>query len=232
MTGCGIQAEALYKSYGGAGGVAALAGVNCVIETGQRVAVIGKSGSGKSTLLNLFAGLDRPTSGQLTIAGRELHSLSSKEMARYRLDTVGVVFQAFQLIPQRTALQNVEVPLILAGKDRQTRLQQATQWLDKVGLSHRIHHHPYELSGGEQQRVAIARALVNQPKVVLADEPTGNLDTTTASDIVQLLTELCNQTQATFLLVTHDVDIADRLCKRKLIMRDGRLTEADDDSHA
>lgn len=226
MSKCEICAESLTKSYGGPREVVAIDGVDVAIAAGERVAVIGKSGSGKSTLLNLLAGLDHPTGGTLTVGGAELHELSSTEMAQYRLKTVGVVFQAFQLVPQRTALQNVELPLILAGKDKKVRKDLAMQWLARVGLSHRVHHHPYTLSGGEQQRVAIARALVNEPRVVLADEPTGNLDSATAGEIVQLIKDLCDHTLSTFLLVTHDDDVADRLCSRKLRMRDGKLAEA------
>lgn len=230
MTSISITAQSLCKTYSGAEGVRAVNDLNVSVGAGQRVAVVGRSGSGKSTFLNLLAGLDNPTSGELTVGGQRLHELSSNGMAEYRLSTIGVIFQAFQLIPQRTALQNVELPLILAGHPKSERREKAAHWLDKVGLSHRRTHHPYQLSGGEQQRVAIARALVHQPSVVLADEPTGNLDLSTADEIVNLMVQLCDDTGATFLLVTHDLDVAHRICTRKLLMQDGRLVEQADDA--
>lgn len=195
------------------------------IEKGQRVAVVGKSGSGKSTLLNLLAGLDRPTSGTLSVDGQCLERLSRNDMADYRLRTVGVVFQAFQLIPQRTALQNVELPLIMAGMRRAERILAAGEWLEKVGLTGRADHLPCTLSGGEQQRVAIARALVNAPRVVLADEPTGNLDSKTAADIIELLLQLCQESEITLLVVTHDDMLAQRCANRTLLMADGQLRD-------
>lgn len=220
-----IVARQLCKVYAGAREVQAVRALDIDVPSGQRVAVVGKSGSGKSTLLNLLAGLDRPTSGELQVGGRPLHELTSDEMAAYRKQTIGVIFQAFQLIPQRTALQNVELPLVFAGLANQKRRQRAAEWLDRVGLSHRLDHHPYQLSGGEQQRVAIARALVNEPQVVLADEPTGNLDSATAGEIVELIKELCDARGRTFLLVTHDTDVGHRLCDRMLRMTDGQLEE-------
>lgn len=221
-----IQAQSLTKSYGKATGtVCAVRELGFAIDAGERAAIVGKSGSGKSTLLNLLAGLDRPTAGSLTVDGRRLDSMSRREMARYRLQTVGIVFQAFQLVPQRTALQNVELPLILAGRPEDERRGEAAAWLERVGLAERAGHFPYELSGGEQQRVAIARSLVNRPQVLLADEPTGNLDSSTASEVVALLEQLCQYSQLTFVLVTHDTELAGRLCPRRLTMIDGQLQE-------
>lgn len=225
MSSVAIQAKSVSKFYGGVDGVAAVEQVDLTVSKAERVAVVGKSGSGKSTLLNLLAGLDQPSAGELIVQDLALHELSQVEMARYRLETVGVIFQAFHLIPQRTALQNVELPLIISGMETARRRELAQSWLTKVGLEHRLDHHPYELSGGEQQRVAIARALVNEPRVVLADEPTGNLDSGTANEIVELLISLCESTEATFLLVTHDQDVADRICSQKFQMRDGHLAE-------
>ncbi len=220
-----IQAIDLRKSYDGAETVHAVCGINASVPEGGRVAVVGRSGSGKSTFLNLLAGLDHPTSGELTVAGRALHEMSPAEMADYRLSTIGVIFQQFQLIPQRTAIQNVEVPLMLAGVSRSERRQRAANLLADVGLEHRLNHFPYQLSGGEQQRVAIARALVNNPSVVFADEPTGNLDSTTAQSIVRLIDHVCQIHSITFLLVTHDLAIARQLCQQTLRMHDGLLND-------
>ncbi len=221
-----ITAQSVGKFYGESDQrVCAVHNLDLSIGDGERVAIVGKSGSGKSTLLNLLAGLDRPSEGALTVGGRRLDAMTRTEMAHYRLKTVGVVFQAFQLIPQRTAIQNVELPMMLSRMRGGERRAQAAQWLRQVGLEHRAHHLPYALSGGEQQRVAIARALANQPQVVLADEPTGNLDTATAGEIVDLLLKLCDQSQVTFVLVTHDDELAHHMCGRKLTMADGELVE-------
>src|SRR5262249_30115800 len=149
--------------------------------------LLGKSGSGKSTLLNILGGLDRPTAGQVHVCGRDLAALSGRELARHRLTTVGMIFQAFNLIPSRTALQNVELPMVFAGRSPRDRRRTAQQALEAVGLGHRLDHRPNELSGGEHQRVAIARALVNEPEILLADEPTGNLDTATAGEVMEIL---------------------------------------------
>lgn len=190
------------------------------------MAISGRSGSGKSTLLNLLAGLDRADSGTLEVAAQRLDQMSRRQMATYRLDTVGMIFQAFQLIPQRTAFQNVELPLILQGKSRAERKEVASSWLARVGLADRMDHLPHALSGGEQQRVAIARCLVNHPSVVFADEPTGNLDSSTADTIAELLEELCENEGLTYVLVTHDNELAKRHSNRRMIMSDGRLTDS------
>lgn len=183
-----IQASQLTRSYQpGQRCIDAVAGVAIAVRPGEKVAIIGRSESGKSTLVNLLAGLDRPTAGTLAVHDKRLDQLSRIQMAEYHPKTIGVIFQAFQLTPQRTAFQNVELPLSLGGVSPKERRRIADEWLSKVGLLRRRDHFPYQLSGGEQQRVAIARALVNAPKVILADEPTGNLDSATAAEIMQLL---------------------------------------------
>jgi ABC-type lipoprotein export system ATPase subunit len=217
-----IRAMDITKSYTTSSKpVLALRGVSLEIHRGERVALLGKSGSGKSTLLNVLGGLDRPTSGSLVVAGQEVTRMSSARLARYRLATVGMVFQAFNLIASRTALQNVELPMVFAGRPPQERRAAARQALGSVGLEDRLDHLPNQLSGGEQQRVAIARALVNNPQLLLADEPTGNLDTATAVAIVDLLTERARTHGTTVILVTHDEDLARRYADRILYMKDG-----------
>lgn len=221
-----IQAKQLHKTYGNRGSrFDAVNQVNLEIERGERVSIIGHSGSGKTTLLNLLAGLDRPSSGELVIEGRELQKLKQRGMARYRLETVGVVFQSFQLISHRTAFQNVELPLIIGGESVADRREKVTLALEKVGLADRSSHYPKQLSGGEQQRVAIARAIVNCPPVLLADEPTGNLDSTTTSEIMQLLVEVITQSNTTLILVTHDLSLAAEYTDRHFRMNDGQLAE-------
>jgi ABC-type lipoprotein export system ATPase subunit len=219
-----IRAVDLVKSYGSpASLVLALRRVSVEVRRGERIALLGKSGSGKSTLLNVLGGLDRPTSGAVWVAGQDLGQLSAARLARYRLMTVGMIFQAFNLIASRTALQNVELPMIFAGRPPRERRAAAHQALDAVGLGPRLHHLPSELSGGEQQRVAIARALVNNPHVLLADEPTGNLDTDTAQAIIELLTERARARHTTMILVTHDEDLARRYADRVMYMKDGMV---------
>jgi len=221
-----IHASHLTRSYQhGRGRIDAICDVSFEMQSGEKIAIVGRSGSGKSTLLNLLSGLDRPTAGTLTVDEKRLDQLSRTEMAEYRLKTTGFVFQAFQLIPQRTAFQNIELPLILRGVSPRKRRQDVEQWLAKVGLLSRRDHLPYQLSGGEQQRVAIARALVNQPKVILADEPTGNLDSATAAEIMELLMSLCGDSGATSVIVTHDPDVAKKCSERLFQMQDGCLTE-------
>jgi predicted ABC-type transport system involved in lysophospholipase L1 biosynthesis ATPase subunit len=212
------------RSYGpSSAAVHALRGVSLTIGRGERVALLGKSGSGKSTLLNLLGGLDRPTSGQVFAAGWDLAAISGRRLARYRLSTVGMIFQSFNLIPSRTALQNVELPLILAGVSPARRRDIAIAALEAVGLGARLHHRPAELSGGESQRAAIARALVNNPQILLADEPTGNLDSATANEVVTVLTTHLDRLCATLVLVTHDEELAHRCAARILHLQDGRL---------
>lgn len=219
-----VQAAGLMKSYGSASSqVHALRGVSLSIRQGERVALLGKSGSGKSTLLHVLGGLDRPTSGSVALAGRELARMSPGELARYRLKQVGMIFQAFNLIASRTALENVELPMIFAGRLPKDRRDAARHALEMVGLGERLDHLPNQLSGGEQQRVAIARALVNQPQVLLADEPTGNLDSDTASAIMDLLLGHLRTHGTTLVLVTHDEELARRSADRILRMKDGQL---------
>jgi ABC-type lipoprotein export system ATPase subunit len=219
-----VHAVDVIKSYGTASApVMALRGINLKIERGERVALLGKSGSGKSTLLNLIGGLDRPTSGSLFVAGKDLGKVSANELAQYRLATVGMIFQSFNLIATRTALQNVELPMVFAGRPPKERREAACQALEAVGLPHRLTHRPAELSGGEHQRVAIARALVNRPALLLADEPTGNLDTATADQVLTLLSNHVREYGCTLVLVTHDEELARRLTDRVLRMKDGLL---------
>jgi putative ABC transport system ATP-binding protein len=190
------------------------------IASKQRVAIVGPSGSGKSTLLGLIAGLDRPTSGSIGIDGVDITRLSENEMARYRRQKVGYIFQSFHLIPTLTAVENVAVPLELAGND-DARLQ-AEQLLDSVGLRDRLDHYPVQLSGGEQQRVAIARAFACHPPILLADEPTGNLDTVTGRQVIDLLEGMHRDYGTTLVLVTHDQALASRM-ERVIALRDGRV---------
>lgn len=220
-----IRAEKLAKVYDGQTPVTALCDVSFLLRRGELAALLGKSGSGKSTLLNLLAGLDRPSSGTLVVDGQSLHVANSQQMAAYRSASVGVVFQSYNLIVHRTALQNVELPLIFAGQAPGERRQRAEIALESVGLRARVHHRPTELSGGEQQRVAIARALINQPRLLLADEPTGNLDSATADEIMALLKNHCRDHQTSALVVTHDEEFARRFATRILRMSDGRLQE-------
>jgi ABC-type lipoprotein export system ATPase subunit len=212
------------KSYrSGSTAVHALQGVSLDVCRGERVALLGRSGSGKSTLLNLLGGLDQPTSGTIEVAGADLARLRPDGLARYRLTTVGMIFQAYNLVPSRTALENVALPLVFAGRHPRERHALARRALEQVGLGQRLRHRPSELSGGEQQRVAIARALVNHPAIVLADEPTGNLDTDNAGEVMELLTERVRAEGTTLLLVTHDEELARRHTERTVRIQDGRL---------
>jgi len=219
-----VEVEDLAKVFGSPSApVAALRGVSLAVPTGQRVALLGKSGSGKSTLLNLIGGLDRPTSGSIRVAGKDLARLTANGLAQFRLATVGMIFQAYNLIPTRTAIENVELPMILAGRSPPERRHAARQALEAVGLGQRILHRPVELSGGEHQRVAIARALVNRPAILLADEPTGNLDSVTAGEVMQLLLDHVQRDGTTLLLVTHDEELARQSAERIIHMRDGQI---------
>jgi ABC-type lipoprotein export system ATPase subunit len=215
-----VRASNLSKSYGP---VAVLRNVSVTIAAGERVAILGKSGSGKSTLLHLIGGLDVPTAGELHVAGRNLGRISRNERAEFRLTDVGIIFQAFHLVPNRTAVENVELPMAFAALAKRERRRRATAALEAVGLGHRLKHRPTELSGGERQRVAVARALVNQPKLLLADEPTGNLDTATGTAVMdEILTHL-KATGTALILVTHDGELARRSSDRILHMQDGEL---------
>jgi len=205
--------------------IRAVNGISLHIESGEFVALLGASGSGKSTLLNLIAGLDRPTSGSMTVSGHDVAQMSAEELARYRRFTVGMVFQAFNLIPSMTLLENVELPMRFAEVDRAERALRARDALERVGLSARVTHRPVELSGGEQQRASIARALVNRPSLLLADEPTGNLDSRTGEEIMNYLRECHDSQGLTVLLVTHERALADRYAQRVLTLADGRLVD-------
>jgi predicted ABC-type transport system involved in lysophospholipase L1 biosynthesis ATPase subunit len=219
-----IRTEAVTKSYGPpTAAVHALRGVSLQVRRGERLGLLGKSGSGKSTLLNLLGGLDRPTSGRIEVAGRDLASMKADELAGHRSAVVGMIFQSFNLIPSRTALQNVELPMLFTGRPARERRQIATRALEAVGLGQRLHHRPAELSGGEGQRVAIARALVNGPRVLLADEPTGNLDSATAGDILELLMQHLRENGTTLVLVTHDEELARRHADRIVWLKDGQV---------
>jgi putative ABC transport system ATP-binding protein len=205
--------------------VDALRGVTLRIDSGEFVAVIGPSGSGKSTLMHLLGCLDRPTHGELRVAGRDVSTMSDRELAELRNATVGFVFQSFQLLPRTTALDNVALPLVYRGVRRGERKQRAEAALRAVGLGHRLRHRPTQMSGGEQQRVAIARALVGEPQVLFADEPTGNLDTRTGDEVMTILERLNDERGVAVVLVTHEADVA-RRAHRQLHVRDG-LIESD-----
>ena len=227
-SGISIGTVDLTKSYGSsASPVYALQGVTLEVLRGERVALLGKSGSGKSTLLNLLGGLDHPTSGALSVGGRDLDKLSQRELARFRSVTVGMIFQSFNLILSRTSLENVELPMIFAGRPPRERRALARQALEAVGLGNRLKHRPTELSGGENQRVAVARALVNQPEIVLADEPTGNLDSNTAQEVMGLILDHVQRYNATLVLVTHDEELAGTYTDRVIRLKDGRLLSQD-----
>ena len=202
--------------------VPALKSVSLTIDDGDYVAIIGPSGSGKSTLMHLLGALDRPTSGKLLINGKDIATLSAPDMARLRNETIGFVFQAFHLLPRTSALDNVALPLVYRGLGAGERRKRAQSTLERVGLGHRVNHRPNQLSGGEQQRVAIARALVTEPTVLLADEPTGNLDSATGQAVLELLEQLNSESGVALVVVTHDRDIATR-AHRQIAMRDGEI---------
>jgi putative ABC transport system ATP-binding protein len=224
MSAAVVQARGLRKEYGrGDGLVRALDGVDLEVGQGEAVAVMGPSGCGKSTLLHLIGGLDRPTAGQLLVAGQRVGTLSERALARLRRDRIGFVFQTFQLMDELTAQENVELPALLSGHAPSKARARATALLDQVGLADRARHLPAMLSGGQRQRVAIARALVNDPEIVLADEPTGNLDSASAFDVLSLLGEL-HAGGLTLMIVTHDERIA-ATADRLISMRDGAFVD-------
>ena len=195
------------------------------IEEGEYVSIVGRSGSGKSTLMNLIGGLDSPTSGEIIFNGARLSTLSRKELAIHRRYSVGMIFQSFNLIPYRTAIENVMLPMILAGTPRNLRNRKAMDLVKMVGLEGRQDHKPGELSGGESQRVAIARALANNPKVLLADEPTGNLDSATSEEIINHLADLNKKRGITVLMVTHDTETAEKVSDKIIRLTDGKIAE-------
>ena len=203
--------------------IPAVDGVSVAARRGEFVALLGASGSGKSTLLNLIAGLDRPDGGSITVEGQDLAELSSEQLAQYRRHTVGMVFQSFNLVHNMTLYENVELPMLFAETPRNERKERVVQALSKVGLSGRMQHRPSEMSGGEQQRAALARALVNQPKVLLADEPTGNLDSRTGKEIMDLIAGLNRDLKMTVVMVTHERPLAERYAHRLIFLGDGKL---------
>jgi len=205
--------------------IRAVDGISLQVQAGEFVALLGQSGSGKSSLLNLIAGLDRPNSGTVMVQGKDLSSLSRQDLAKYRLRTVGMVFQSFNLIPSMTLVENVELPLRFAEVDRAKRESLCRRALDRVGLSGRLLHRPTELSGGEQQRAALARALINQPQLLLADEPTGNLDSHTGTEIMDFIREFNESLGMTVVMVTHERDLAERYAKRMVFLADGKLVD-------
>ena len=219
-----IQAEAVSREYRlGESIIRAVNGVSLTIQRGEFLALLGSSGSGKSTLLSLLAGLDRPTSGAIRVQDRNLSELDAEELARYRRETVGMVFQSFNLLPRMTLEENVELPLRLAEVDRNERESRVSEALERVGLGPRRQHRPSELSGGEQQRGALARALVNHPTILFADEPTGNLDSVNGEQILLLMREFQNSLGMTIIMVTHEKPLAEKFANRIAVLSDGRL---------
>ncbi len=221
MTESAVEAHDVTRVYQlGAVGVPALRGVTLTVPAGEYLAIVGPSGSGKPTLMHLHGGLDRPTSGRLLIGGRDVSRLSAPDMAALRNHTIGFVFQSFHLLPRTSAVDNVALPLVYAGVRAGERRRRAAEMLDRVGLGHRLRHRPNQLSGGEQQRVAIARALIGSPSLLLADEPTGNLDSATGAEVLALLEWPNDSSGVAVVLVTHDHEVAAR-ARRQVRMRDG-----------
>lgn len=220
-----VQARNLVKDFTlGDQVVHALDGVDLDIPAGQFIAIMGPSGSGKSTLLYMIGGLDQPSSGDISVAGYTLEAMSSEDLATFRRETVGFIFQAFHLVPSLTALENVALPGIFAGMDRDAREHRAYDLLAVLGMDDRLDHRPWQLSGGQQQRVAIARALFNDPPIIMADEPTGALDSKTGETVMKLLRRLCRAQGKTIIVVTHDMNVA-RYANRILRLKDGRIID-------
>ncbi len=226
QTAIAIHTESLCRHYKmGETLIRAVDGISLQVRSGEFVALLGTSGSGKSSLLNLVAGLDHPTSGSVIVQGHNLAALSREELAKYRLRTVGMVFQSFNLIPSMTLLENVELPMRFAEVDREKRGGLAEEALRRVGLFARKRHRPTELSGGEQQRASLARALINKPQVLLADEPTGNLDSRTGTEIMNFIREFNETMGMTVVMVTHERSLAERYAQRMIFLADGKLIE-------
>ena len=221
-----IHSENLCRHYRmGESLIRAVDGISLEVRSGEFVALLGSSGSGKSSMLNLIAGLDRPTSGSVIVQDRDLAKLSREELAKYRLHVVGMVFQSFNLIPSMTLAENVELPMRFAEVDRDRRATLAHEALQRVGLGARLHHRPSELSGGEQQRAALARALINRPQLLLADEPTGNLDSHTGTEIMDMVRDFNRTLGMTVVMVTHERALAERYAKRMIFLADGKLVD-------
>lgn len=221
-----IRSENLCRHYRmGDNVIRAVDGVSLKVRSGEFLALLGSSGSGKSSVLNLIAGLDRPTSGSVFVHDRDLAKLSREELAKYRLHVVGMVFQSFNLIPSMSVLENVELPLRFAEVDRGQRQARAREALERVGLRARIDHRPSELSGGEQQRTALARALINRPQLLLADEPTGNLDSHTGTEIMNMVRDFNRELGMTVVMVTHERALAERYAARMVFLADGKLID-------
>ena len=221
-----IRTEAVCRHFKmGDSVIRAVDGVSLEVGGGEFVALLGSSGSGKSSLLNLIAGLDRPTSGAVIVNGENLAEMPSEALSRYRRHTVGMVFQAFNLMGTMTLVENVELPMRLAEAERRDRLARAREALERVGLGGRLRHRPSQLSGGEQQRAALARALVNRPSLLLADEPTGNLDSRTGSGILELLKDCNQQLGMTLVMVTHERALAERYAQRLIFLADGKVVD-------
>ncbi len=217
-----IEIKDVYKIYNpGENEVRALDGVNLTIDEGEFVAIIGQSGSGKSTLMNTLGLLDRPTSGEYFLSGRDVATLTDDEQSEIRNKQIGFIFQGFNLIPSLTAIDNVELPLVYRGMKREERNRLSTEALERVGLSKRLYHRPSQMSGGQQQRVAIARAVAAKPPVILADEPTGNLDSSSGREVMRILHELSDEGR-TIILITHDNDIA-KEANRVIRIQDGKI---------
>jgi putative ABC transport system ATP-binding protein len=218
-----ISVQSLSKVYHpGQETVVALDNVNLDIYKGEICCIFGTSGSGKSTLLNQLAAMEKPTSGQVLIGGIPISSLSETDLAKFRQRYLGFIFQAYNLIPTMTAVENVAVPLMFRGEDRQTRTRKAVELLKLVGLGHRMDHYPKEMSGGQQQRVGIARALITHPRIIYADEPTGNLDTKTTMEVMEMIKDFAAKAGSTVILVTHEPDLA-RFATRIVTLADGRI---------
>jgi len=215
-----IRLDRVTRAY--SGGVLALNEVSLEIGAGEFVAITGPSGCGKSTLMHLIGGLDRPTSGEVHVNGLALHAAAEDALTEYRRRSLGIVFQFFNLLPTMTVLENVSLPLLLAGRRRKDATASAKTWLERAGLTSRWGHFPHQLSGGEMQRTAIARALVHEPAVVLADEPTGNLDSANAAQVMETLQKIASQRICTMLIVTHSEEVA-RVPDQRIVMRDGAI---------
>jgi ABC-type lipoprotein export system ATPase subunit len=221
-----IRSENVCRHYRmGESVIRAVDGISLDVRAGEFVALLGTSGSGKSSMLNLVAGLDRPTAGSMLVQNRDLAKLSREELAKYRLHVVGMVFQSFNLIGSMTLAENVELPLRFAEVERSKRADMADEALKRVGLGARVDHRPSELSGGEQQRAALARALINRPKILLADEPTGNLDSHTGTEIMEMIRGFNRELGMTVVMVTHERALAERYAQRMIFLADGKLID-------